>query len=624
MQMRVLLMLLVSFPLVAGGCQRQIKVGVVVSYYTGRGPQRIGTYYGFGHADVAKAFMTPEYKLFAVIEPGTEELPPMPDVLEQYGLTNRLVDGTDVSALKTLDVIVCGPTPNVQNEMITALTKAVGEGTNFFNIGRFGSFNPGHTQQMTELLGIHDTGYLWYHHQAIRWKVVNEHPLVRELKLGYEVTQMPFINGWVGKNEGVVILQASSDGGLPFRGFNRGRGLEVKDVNALYVYRLGKGPVVNLLFETVPGWSGVVVGADAPPTHDAFHRRCVNWLAGGSRKNDVRTEKAAVMTNMLLYGEAISIEPISHTDHPGFTRVQSTLRVRNDADVPLKVMGRFTENSALAIHPGTIELIVAPNSEEYVILTVTPLEFVEWKPDTKATFGVLHWIAEYDQDQMHLPPVTGTSHLLIEKNHILIERTEPVVVDGKLDEWQELPIVITEPARIDGKADSWTGADDCSFRFAVNYDNEQVYIALEVVDDTPIYRRRVAWFQDGIEVRIDGRPEPKRSLNRGQDDFGMANHLFISLSPDPDPEHVVFVARERAESFGVKAICVTTDTGYTAEIAIPNAYFQERQGKDWQRLRLNIAVDDFDSPGGPLAQLWWRPDWRDEPVLPGSGTFEKK
>ena len=36
-----------------------------------------------------------------------------------------------------------------------------------------------------------------------------------------------------------------------------------------------------------------------------------------------------------------------------------------------------------------------------------------------------------------------------------------------------------------------------------------------------------------------------------------------------------------------------------------------------------IAVDDFDETTGPLAQLWWQPDWRDEAHFPGSGTFRR-
>ena len=600
-----------------------IKVGVVVSYYTGRGPQRIGSYYGFGHAQVAKAFMSPEYEVFAVIEPGTQDLEPMAEVLEELGLARRLVDGTDEIALANLDVIVCDATPNVKDEMITALTKAVGQGVHFYNIGRFGSYNPGNTQQLTELLGIHDTGYLWYHHQGIRWKVVNEHPLVRELKLGTELTQMLFINGWAGKNEGIAILQAASDGGQPFRGFNHGRELEVADVNALYVHQLGKGTVVVLLFESIPSWSGEIAGENVPPTHSAFHRRAVNWLARGTREYFQRTERAGVLTNMLVHGQAININPIFHTDSPHFKGGQTMLWVRNNAHVPLKVKGKFADNEALKFRPARVKVTVAPHSQEQVKLTVKPVDSVRSTTDKKPLSALLQWVAEYDQDELHLPPVTGQSRLVIEQIQSLTRRVEPVVVDGKLDEWVNLPLVVTEPAAIEGKAESWTGADDCTFRFAVTHDEQYVYIALEVLDDIPVYRGTVPWFQDGIEVRIDGRPDPQRSLNRGQDDYGMANHLFIALSPHPDPKRMVFVERELAESFGVKATCVTNARGYTAEIAVPVSYFEQRQGKDWQRLRLNIAIDDYDDKGG-LAQLWWRSDWRDEPVLPGSGTFAKE
>ncbi len=37
-------------------------------------------------------------------------------------------------------------------------------------------------------------------------------------------------------------------------------------------------------------------------------------------------------------------------------------------------------------------------------------------------------------------------------------------------------------------------------------------------------------------------------------------------------------------------------------MSIPISYVEERQGKDWKRIRVNSAIDDFDDRAG-LAQL---------------------
>lgn len=135
---------------------------------------------------------------------------------------------------------------------------------------------------------------------------------------------------------------------------------------------------------------------------------------------------------------------------------------------------------------------------------------------------------------------------------------------------------------------------------------------------------RVANLMLGVEVRVDGRPDPERSASRGEDDESMKAQVFVGLGPGPSPGQLVIYAQDRLQELGVRAICKPTAKGHNTEIAIPLSYFAERQGEDWQAFRLNIAVDDFDEPAGPLAQLWWQPDWRDLDNFAASGTFKKE
>jgi len=178
-----------------------------------------------------------------------------------------------------------------------------------------------------------------------------------------------------------------------------------------------------------------------------------------------------------------------------------------------------------------------------------------------------------------------------------------VTIDGVLDDWTELPYVVEDPVEIDGDESSWTGAADCSYRFGIRTDQRFLYIAIEVIDESPVYLQKVPWQQDGIEVRLDGRPDPARSNNRGESDRNMANYLFIGLSPDPDPAKMSVVESERLAELGIKAISVPTINGHNTEIAVPLTYLEKLQGADWQRIRLNIAVDDFDAEDNRLAQV---------------------
>ena len=59
-------------------------------------------------------------------------------------------------------------------------------------------------------------------------------------------------------------------------------------------------------------------------------------------------------------------------------------------------------------------------------------------------------------------------------------RKKPVVVDGVLDEWEDLPIVCGESKHVRSGREAWTGPGDNSFRLSAEYDKEKVYIAVEV------------------------------------------------------------------------------------------------------------------------------------------------
>jgi hypothetical protein len=66
--------------------------------------------------------------------------------------------------------------------------------------------------------------------------------------------------------------------------------------------------------------------------------------------------------------------------------------------------------------------------------------------------------------------------------------------------------------------------------------------------------------------------------------------------------------------------------GFTAEVAFPLAYVNERQAGAWNRLRLNVSVSDFDThdsrDGSTI--LHWRPEWTGRGGYPEAGTFLKE
>ncbi len=198
----------------------------------------------------------------------------------------------------------------------------------------------------------------------------------------------------------------------------------------------------------------------------------------------------------------------------------------------------------------------------------------------------------------------------------------PVVVDGELKEWTKLPVAVNAPIN-NINATAWKGPADLSYQFDCKYDNNFFYIAIKTTDDyLNSLPTKDPWFQDGIEVRIDARPEEKRLFGQGKE---FQDILLIAMSPSQNSETRLPYNADKLPT-GTKAICVTTPTGHNTEIAIPISYINEKAGKEWNAIRLNVVVNDLDDDykGFQGDKLWWQADWRTPDSTWGAGTFIRK
>jgi len=219
----------------------------------------------------------------------------------------------------------------------------------------------------------------------------------------------------------------------------------------------------------------------------------------------------------------------------------------------------------------------------------------------------------------------GTRPIFLKRDWTCPRRQEPVKVDGLLDDWDTLPLICSYKPRAWDSPSAWESPEDSSFSFAVEHDDEALYIAVRVTDDS--VRRRVKypehkpWYQDGIEIRLDARTDPERSLNRG--DSAVDDFAQVCLSPKTkDHEFLLYPSNSHPE--GLECASIENDGGFTAELIIPASYLDEKQGRPWTEFRLNVAVDDFDLGSESISQLWWRPDWRKLLNFDGSGTFSRE
>jgi len=102
--------------------------------------------------------------------------------------------------------------------------------------------------------------------------------------------------------------------------------------------------------------------------------------------------------------------------------------------------------------------------------------------------------------------------------NITAHKAAGIVIDGKLDDWNlDSPAVINDASQAIRDGHMWKGAEDCSVKFYLSWDEDNLYIAADVTEDTPLGAI------DSLE--IDGEDNLK---------------LYISTDPTADPERTAY------------------------------------------------------------------------------------
>ncbi|WP_373092478.1 metallophosphoesterase [Zhongshania sp.] len=206
-------------------------------------------------------------------------------------------------------------------------------------------------------------------------------------------------------------------------------------------------------------------------------------------------------------------------------------------------------------------------------------------------------------------------------------KRKAITVDGDISEWPALRFkgpAQGQRGRYDREGEPETVAvDDLSYRFDVRYDDEFFYVAVDVTDDWVTDQfHSLGGGQDVVSVVLDARPISASAHNTGTTKtLKSGDWSALILSPDrkggtqplASLTPKVFTAKLKEH-----------DYGYSLEVSAPLSYLAQKQGGDWQSIRLNVSVADHDDEPQhtlPLIVSWQEP-W-DRGVV-GSGTFFRK
>ncbi len=171
-------------------------------------------------------------------------------------------------------------------------------------------------------------------------------------------------------------------------------------------------------------------------------------------------------------------------------------------------------------------------------------------------------------------------------------RVREIKVDGKLDDWAKTPASATAARwQVRDNPDAWTGPEDCSFSTRIGYDQKNLYVAVDVTDQTLWTEAEQSWYRDGIEVFWDPRPPAEQDGRL----TGPCRQLLIPVPAEGAEPVVNANPTDEALAAAVQVACRARTGGYTFELAIPfPAIAKGFRAAPGKTLRMEIMVNDRD------------------------------
>ena len=343
-----------------------------------------------------------------------------------------------------------------------------------------------------------------------------------------------------------------------------------------------------------------------------------NLLLDGVWDEDVRTSENRKRLQELEGAlEMVLSSPVD----PEFRQGAVEFEVTNSAAENLDLEARFESAGNLEVQSKSLQAEIAPGETRRFNVELKASNGAQNLGDTHIPKA--RWRLEGVKEDGTPLVVERDAWLLPRARFFLSSAAADIEIDGELGEWPLLPYHTVPLAEFESQA---------AFRFAVAYDEDFLYLAVDVSDSTPVNSEElIAREQDALLINVDARSDPERSAS-GQGYFaaikdGTLRQLFVAwVTPVEAEEDSLLLRLLSPLPEGTRQVAIRREGGYTAELAIPAFWLDERQGKPWEAVRIELSVQDFAEKGGKPALIVFRPSRFDRGgvlPMPGSSTFER-
>jgi hypothetical protein len=177
---------------------------------------------------------------------------------------------------------------------------------------------------------------------------------------------------------------------------------------------------------------------------------------------------------------------------------------------------------------------------------------------------------------------------------IIMPATKAPAIDGNEDEvWN----AAREYKLINSIETPATSADDLSARYRALWDEDNLYLLVDVNDETLVHNPASdQWYQsDSVEVYIDA--DNSKSAEYGEHDYQFA------FNWDKNPPAVQEMKHNHSQD--VQHALVTTEKGYRVEIKFPWSTLGTKPSTG-AKIGLEIQINDSDTAGRRDTKLCWR------------------
>ena len=263
---------------------RTYTVGILISEYSASGPTWMNKPYGVRDTFVVDALRDSSIRRIPLVEPGTEKIPEIAEVIHKNFRDASPLNVDDPAALKSLDVIVTANAVNVHDTTLASIQSAVESGVGLLRWANLGDITPGFADPtVLKLAGMTRAAYCETN-SLTGCTVLLPHPILGNLAKNQTVRLQA--SGVLGELvPGAIPLieianQSEAHTYSPGIPFDRG---DLRCYPA-YTATLGKGKIVSFptpAFRELPYKFTNAIG-------EKFTVKCARWLAEKSTTQPTR------------------------------------------------------------------------------------------------------------------------------------------------------------------------------------------------------------------------------------------------------------------------------------------------------------------------------------------------